>query len=1289
MPERRVLPPRTLHACRPSTLALLLALAAAMLAALALAPAPALAQDWDDNTSSLSLQSHLLLERRTVPLDADDWRWLRDKRRLVLGVPAPGQPPLDIVHGSDYEGITADVTALLRQQLNVDIEIRRFADRAQATRALEAGTIDLLASAGRAARANGSLVVSRPYAPDLPALFQRQGEAAAPPDDLSGLTVALAQDYLSGPALQATYPDARFVRYRSHAQAMAAVAFGQADLYLGDLLSASLLVSQSFFNYVRLARFLPVEPSGFGFGMRRDGTPLARIVDSALASLGQGKLDRIAKRWSGDSVLLPGQRVELDEAERRWISRHPVVRLAVNDDLAPVAFFDANGNFNGILADLLQLVSLRTGLRFEFTRTGSFDSLQRALTDGKADLTVLSPTSEREECLRFSRPFTSDYFVLVARKDAPVEPDALQPPSTKRLAIARGHIATQQARAAYPSVPIDTPSTILDALHMVSERQADATVLSLGAARYYITRLYGDKLAVSGLISPDSTPLSLAMRRGDTELQSILDKALLASGPHELQSIVNRWRPNAAMTGQTWRDYRQTIAWIVAGAVALLALSAAWVFHLRRQVRKRLRAERALSDQLQFQQTFTDGLPDPVYVRDCTGRLLSFNRRYEEVLGISAHDALGKTAAALPASLFKSAPDFHAGYLRAIADGQPQRRQLAVRIHGEARWIDHWVQPYRDASGTLKGVVCGWQDITDQRRLIDALQQASRAKTTFLATMSHEIRTPMSAVIGTLELALRRARAGEIDRAAIETAYASANGLLALIGDILDIVRIESGHLSLTPVRARLRDLAESVVRVFDGPARQKGLALTLEMDSSVGADVLVDPMRFKQILSNLVSNAIKFTAHGYVRIHLGGEPAGAERMRVKLSVEDSGIGIAPVDQARLFQPFSQVAPSGDVDEHGAAHGGAGLGLSICRSLCEMMDGSLLMHSAAGAGTRIEVVLTLQTLPACQPATPDTASAAAQATPMPAPARRLHVLVADDHAVNRLLLCQQLAFLGHRTTCVENGRQALQAWHEDRFDAVITDRHMPEMNGLALAKAIRDDERSRGLAPCLVLGLTADARKEEIAACVEAGMDDCLVKPLGLDRLEQVLATAAVRTPGGAAALPAPAQPAADTNADTNADTQADAAGADGLALPALPDVPDSREAVTAALEPTPQAHADDPRMARELRELAGGDAALVQRLVDAMLHANVQDRRTLARLRRQPDTEALGRIAHRIRGAAELLRAAQLVDACSGLQAACRAVPPSRQALRAAIAAVEAATQALDAQLLRVSKPD
>ena len=152
-----------------------------------------------------------------MPLDADDWRWLRDKRRLVLGVPAPGQPPLDIVHGSDYEGITADVTALLRQQLNVDIEIRRFADRARPRGPWKPAPSTCL-RAPAVPRANGSPVVSRPYAPDLPALFQRQGEAAAPPDDLSGLTVAPAQDYLSGPALQATYPDARFVRYRSHAR---------------------------------------------------------------------------------------------------------------------------------------------------------------------------------------------------------------------------------------------------------------------------------------------------------------------------------------------------------------------------------------------------------------------------------------------------------------------------------------------------------------------------------------------------------------------------------------------------------------------------------------------------------------------------------------------------------------------------------------------------------------------------------------------------------------------------------------------------------------------------------------------------------------------------------------------------------------------------------------------------------------------------------------------------------------------------------------------------------------
>jgi len=1196
-------------------------------------------------SARLQLLSHLPVESRVVPLSEGDWAWLRDKRTLLLGVPAPGLPPVDVVFEGGFEGITADVTALLQQQLGIDIAVRYYPDRAQAIRALEDGSIDLLASANSFEGDMQPLALSRPYANDQPSLFRRQGDARGQPDDLDGVTVAIPQDYLPGAALQQRYPRARFVRYRSNAQAMAALAFGQADAYLGDTLSASLLLNQSFFGFVRFERFLPLASDGFGFAMRRDGTPLPHIIDTALASLGQNKLDRIAKRWASENLMLPDERLDLDAQERRWIARHPVVKLTINDDSAPIAFFDAAGNFNGIAADLLQRITQRTGLRFEVQRTGSFGNLQQDVVSGKADLAMLVPSPEREDKLRFTRPFLSSYFVLVARKGAPVTPQDLQQAPAKRAAIARGHAAISRIGTEYPLAQVVTPSTALDALRMVEDGEADVAVASLTTARYYIARLHGDKLAVSGMIGNNSVPLGFAMRRGDTELQSILNKAIQASSPLELRAIVNRWRSNAAMTGQTWRDYRQTIGLIIGAAVALLALFAAWIFHLRRQIRQRMRAERALGDQLQFMRTFTDGLPDPVYVRDGEGRMLSCNRRYQELLGIHADQALGKTACELPPELFKSAPAFHDCYLRALADGKPMRHQQQVKIRGEARWIDHWVQPFSDASGKTKGVICGWRDITDERRLIEELQQAknladqaSRAKTTFLATMSHEIRTPMNAVIGTLELALRRAEAGVFEHAAIETAYASANSLLALIGDILDIVRIESGHLSLAPTRAGLRELAESVTRVFDGPARQKGLALTLELDSSVNVDVLVDPMRFKQILSNLVSNAIKFTARGFVRIRLGCAPVGNDQVEVSLSVQDSGAGIAAADQPQLFRPFSQGR-----EGQQAGQGGTGLGLAICRSLCEMMGGTLALHSTEGVGTQVDVTLRLNLMPAehAHRNADDPASASASAAPaadgatLPAPTRQLQVLVVDDHPVNRLLLCQQVDFLGHRAAAAEDGARALQRWRDEAFDVIVTDRHMPAMNGEELARAIRREEARRGLAPCLILGLTADARKEAIADCLAAGMNDCLIKPVGLDALQTLLATAAHAMP---VATPVPA-PAGES--------------AEEVALSAL-------------------------------MQLADGSPAVARRLIDTMLHANAEDRLVLERNIQMQDAAALASCAHRIKGAAQMLKAGTLTQACAQLQALGQDPGTPAARLREAVEAVTAALATLDDTLRR-----
>lgn len=1157
----------------------------------------------------LNLLSQLSSEYRDIQLSEEDWGWLRHKRKLTLGVSLPSFPPLDIVYGDgDYEGISADVAALLSQQLGIEISVLNLTDRVQALEALRSGKIDLLSSANNFELDAHTVLLSRPYAEDSPAIFRRQGDSRLLPKNLSGATIAMAEDYRSAEQVQRLFPQARLVQFKSQTEAMAALAFDQVDAYLGDSLSAYYMINQSFFNYVKFDRAVEMNSVGFSFAVNQDSTRLLQILNNSIDALGQVKLSHIIKRWAGGGFVLSGDKVTLSSQEQRWIAKHPVVRMVINDDLAPAAFFDANGNFNGIVADLFDIISLRTGLQFEVERTGSFNNLQRALKAGEADLAMLIPTPERETFLRFTHSFaTSSFAVVSARANKTF--NGLQSLQGKRLAIAKGQSVIAQIRSEHPGIRLVTPATTLDSLRMVAEGKADAAMMPLSSARYYTSRLYDNTLQIAGITSGNEATNNFAMRRSDTELQSILNKAILSIPPDDMNSITNRWRANTAMSGQTWRDYRQVIAEIIAVALTVIASILLKVFFLRREIKKRVAAEQALNDQLKFLQTLSDVMPQPTYVRDRAGRMLSCSCSYERALGLSLNDIRGKTALEMPIDCFETAQDFHRNYLLAMESGDPIQQRCEITLGDRTLWIDHWIQPFRDSGGTIKGVICGWLDTTEQHSLIEELRaakdqadDASRAKTTFLATMSHEIRTPMSAVIGTLELALKRADQGVLDRAGIEIAHSAANSLLELIGDILDIVRIESGRLSLAPKRSNPRELVESVFRIFDGPARHEGLELILDIDPDINVDVLIDPLRFKQVLSNLVSNAIKFTREGFVKITVTGESVEPFGLALALQVEDSGIGISLEDQLRLFRPFAQVN-----QDQANARGGTGLGLVISRSLCEMMGGTLHMTSAPGHGTRIEVSFTLTRLDAVPPPEPPP-----QSIILPSRHDRMRILVVDDHVMNRQLLLQQLQFLGYEAAGAENGEAALAAWRDLRCDLIITDCHMPIMTGAELTMAVREEERLSGLTPAVILGLTADARQVDIERYLSIGMDDCLIKPTSLDELQARLSSLT------ASRLPTQEHGVAQPPRLVKTEDQQYRTGIDALS------------------------------------RLAGGNASLVQELVRELLSSNRRDLGALHLLLQKRDIQALCELSHRIRGAASVVKAERLIARCREMEEAC-----------------------------------
>ncbi|QGU87140.1 ATP-binding protein [Erwinia sorbitola] len=384
--------------------------------------------------------------------------------------------------------------------------------------------------------------------------------------------------------------------------------------------------------------------------------------------------------------------------------------------------------------------------------------------------------------------------------------------------------------------------------------------------------------------------------------------------------------------------------------------------------------------------------------------------------------------------------------------------------------------------------------VAAQRKARKRAASASRAKSAFLTTMSHEIRTPVSAILGMLELVMKRPGEVQQNRESVRIAWEAAQALLLLIGNILDVSRIESGRLVLRPERASLIKLIEEPAMLFEGMAAQKGLMFVLELDADLQLDVLVDRSRFRQILVNLAGNAIKFTERGQITLRVQLDGCDDGYLLLHIEVEDTGEGIDEATRVRLFRPFAQ-GNSQNVAQ------GSGLGLYICRTLAQMMGGSIDLNSEPGKGTRVTVRLKLPVmagLPAgsvLQPATPE-------------PCASLVVLIVDDNPAGRMQLRQQLSWLGHQVISAESPKVALEKLEHTRPDAVITDCNMPGISGFELAHIIH--MQYPGVP---VFGSTADAREAVREEAREAGMRDCLFKPMTLNMLSDLLATVSSPVP--------------------------------------------------------------------------------------------------------------------------------------------------------------------------------
>jgi signal transduction histidine kinase/PAS domain-containing protein len=539
---------------------------------------------------------------------------------------------------------------------------------------------------------------------------------------------------------------------------------------------------------------------------------------------------------------------------------------------------------------------------------------------------------------------------------------------------------------------------------------------------------------------------------------------------------------------------------------------------LEARVRSRTMALEASEAQLR---SIIETIAEGIVTADARFTIRSVNRAAEAMFGMPAAALVGRPVSALLAGTADAAGGTPGPAVATSAPapaevrpvdplhvGLAARRVGGRRVDGSSFPMDLQVAAIPDADGTLYTLCL--RDVTAQaaheealKRARDAAERADRAKSDFLAVITHELRTPLNGVIGMTGLLLD----GTLDptsRRYAETLREAGEHLLQLINDVLDFTKLEANRLSFEEILFEPDGVVQSAVELLQPRARAKGLVLDAVLDPGLPARVRGDPGRLRQVLMNLVSNAVKFTDHGHVRVSMTAAAAEPGFVMLNVAVSDSGIGIAAQHLPKLFQEFSQIDSS-----ISRRFGGTGLGLAICRKLVAGMGGEISAESEPGRGSTFRFTARVRST------TERRASATRPPQVRPVPrSRALRVLVAEDNQTNQVVIRAMVGKLGHRADLVGNGIEAVEAVRTRPYALVLMDVMMPEMDGLEATRQIRALPGALGRIP--IFGLTAHAATAEHEACLAAGMNRVITKPVTITALAEPIGEIA-------AAIPAPA----------------------------------------------------------------------------------------------------------------------------------------------------------------------
>ena len=1009
-------------------------------------------------------------------LTAEERNWIANNPVIKLA-PDPGFAPVEFLNEQgEHQGIVADYLKIIEKKTSLRFEAIPTKNWGESVRLIKSKKAHMMGLNLMTPETLAYLDFTQEYIDFPTVIIGRMGTVSRNSfDDFNEAVIHVVKGYPTEQLLRDKYPDLKIATVGSPAEGLRKVSFGEINYLSGYLPTISYQMEKQSIANIKIVMTLKDKLGDSGMATRKDLPILRKILAKGLDAITQEEKRTIVNRWLSFKQQSKTD-LQLTQEEKAWLKQHKSISVGGPKAFPPFNYFDEKGQFFGMAADYMKLISERTGLKLEIQSNLPWPEVLKRSKEKRIDvISCTARSQEREKFLSFSNPYLSSPLVIFVQQNAPFI-GGLQDLEGKKVALIKRGVTYDWLKRDKIGVVPHFVKTPLEALKAVSLGSADAFIGNLAASSHIIEIAGLSNIKIAAPTQYDDYKLFMGVRKDWPELVSIINKVLDSLTTEEKLKISRQW---VSIKKDSLVDY--SLVWKIAAAMgAVILLIIGWAVLVQRQKNILQVSEERFRGYFENSQI-------GMAVSSPEKGWLEANQRLQDMLGYNLEELKNMSWVEMthPEDIEADTSQFEK-----MMKGEFDYYNLEKRFIRKDGGIVHTnlsASCIRNDKAQIDIIIASILDITEriqmENDIIEAknkAEEATQAKGDFLANMSHEIRTPMNAIMGMTHLALQT-KLTKKQQDYLNKVYSSSTSLLGLINDILDFSKIEAGKLDMEQVDFSLDGVLDNVSTLISAKAHEKELEFLFHISSKVPKFLIGDPLRLGQILINLSNNAVKFTEIGEVVINIELKEKMADKSTLQFSVRDTGIGLSKDQMDKLFQSFTQADTSTT-----RKFGGTGLGLTISKELVELMGGEIWVDSEVGKGSSFIFTAVFET----QVVKKQSNLALAEDL------KGLRVLVVDDNATSRQIFEEILESFAFEVHQAYTGGKALDALTSAKtpFDLVIMDWKMPGMDGIETSRQIKSAITLPHI-PKIIM-CTSYGREELMRQAQVLALDGFLIKPV-------------------------------------------------------------------------------------------------------------------------------------------------------------------------------------------------